>query len=662
MIAKKFLVMLFYFMCNNLVCAKKIEEIFTCINETECDEVMETAVEGVYNSTSIGTSSTAHSTQTTKIEAVPTMQTPQRIKHSNEARDRIVYKIESDVCECDLTTSSCNINCCCDKDCNDFHLTVFSHCENHQAELFDKRYCYNRNFIQRNNTPFVLEKLANNLFCILYDNLPPTYSINNDLDIKTEKDIKETMKPNRLTWQWADQIRVPEYNTSSPYQDGDVIWKIHNNYIKPFEVLQSGFTDLCTFKKTVEYLREWKGQCLQTELNNTNESLFPAKFNNFTIITSPRVFNETYVTISDQVCPRNVCLALTNYYCKDRWRSCSNITISGSCRNGTCENIVTAVKYSIVHNGSVGINSIDVYFNIGNVSRRFYQQFEIVYEWAGLDKERSFSLSGNPGYIFGKPLVIGSLKANKTNNVITRHISFNKTDRYLTLPVATETGECNQMDRYTVAFGEDVKLRCSVSLHLSDFNASSCAELQNRTMRFLMKDSLRNVTQTDQYSVYVSKSGNFTSNETTDWAQILLDRVPRNSVTGQVVDDRLQCSGLITSVHLNILYSTLAKPETLTNYNIQGISINFSNESDVSWLMCSTENCTNVLKVDIVSYITFHDISRPSRYYFVGGPNLDLTLPYDFFYPFLSSSKCIQSSIFLTCSVVSTVILHSSYY
>ena len=178
---------------------------------------------------------------------------------------------------------------------------------------------------------------------------------------------------------------------------------------------------------------------------------------------------------------------------------------------------------------------------------------------AGLDKERSFSLSGNPGYISEKPLVIGTLKTNKTNNVITRHISFNKTDRYLTLPVATKSGECNQMDRYTVAFGEDVKLRCSVSLHLSDFNASSCAELQNRTMRFLMKDSLRNVTQTDQYSMYVSKSGNFTSNDTTDWAQILLDRVPRNSVTGQVVDDRLQCLGLITSVHFNILYSTLAE-------------------------------------------------------------------------------------------------------
>lgn len=77
--------------------------------------------------------------------------------------------------------SSCNINCCCDKDCNEFHLTTFSHCENHAAELYDKRYCYHRNFIERNNTPFILEKLANNLFCILYDNLPPTYSINNDL-------------------------------------------------------------------------------------------------------------------------------------------------------------------------------------------------------------------------------------------------------------------------------------------------------------------------------------------------------------------------------------------------------------------------------------------------------------------------------------------------
>lgn len=42
------------------------------------------------------------------------------------------------------------------------------------------------------------------------------------------------MNPNRLTWKWEDQLHVPEYNISSPYQDGDILWKIHDNYIEPF--------------------------------------------------------------------------------------------------------------------------------------------------------------------------------------------------------------------------------------------------------------------------------------------------------------------------------------------------------------------------------------------------------------------------------------------
>lgn len=327
--------------------------------------------------------------------------------------------------------------------------------------------------------------------------------------------------------------------------------------------------------------------------------------------------------------------------------------------NGTCYNIVIGVKYLIVHNGSMGINNINVYFNIGNVSRSFYQQFEVVYEWVGLDKEKSFSLSGNPGYIFGKPLVIGTLKINKTNNMKT--IIFNKTDSFLTLPIARKSGECDKINRYIVTFGENIKLRCSVSLSINNFNTSSCIELQNRTMHFLIKDSLFNVTQTDQYNIYVSKSGNFTKNDIADWAQILLDRVPQNIVTGKLINDHLLCLGLITSVHLNILYSALTKPETLNNHNILGIGINFSNESNISWSKCLTENCTNILKVDIVSFVTFHDVSKPSKYYFVGGPNLDLTLPYDFFYPFLSSSKCIASNLFLLSSLIFIVILHSFF-
>ncbi|KAK9295283.1 hypothetical protein QLX08_010367 [Tetragonisca angustula] len=667
----KFIFIFLYLISNDFIShiksvyAKKVEETFTCVNETECvyilEETSSTTVENIYNTTNSIISSSTYPTQTPKFQLVPTTQVPHKIRFSNEARNQSVYKIDSDICECDLTVSSCDINCCCDKNCNSFHLTVFSYCESHQPELFDKRYCYNRNFIQRNNTPFILEKLANNLFCILYDNLPPTYDINYEVDIKTAEDLREVINSNRPTWKWTDQIYIPEYNTSSPYQDGDVMWIIYNNYIQPFEILQSGFTALCSFKKTLKYLRNWKDQCLQTELIDTNKFLFPMAFNNFTIIPSPHLLNETYILVSDQVCPKNVCLTLTNYYCKNYWKTCSNNTLLGSCSNGKCYNIVTGVKYLIIHNGSMGINHVDVYFNIGNVSQHFYQQFEIIYEWVELDKEKSFSLSGNPGYIMGKPLIIGTLKVNKSNNIETKYINFNRTSSFLTLPIATKSGECNKIDRYTLAFGEDIKLKCSIFLHTNNFGTASCIELQNLTMHFLMQDTLFNVTQTDQYNIYVAKSGNFSSNDSTDWAQILLDRIPQNVIVGQFVNGRLYCSGLITSIHLNILYSALSKPETLNNHIIVGVGITFSAESNISWSKCLYENCSDILKVDVISYVTFHDISKPSKYYFAGGPNLDITLPYDFFYPFLSSSTCVKLNNFLI-SIVWGMILHNLFY
>ncbi|XP_076548891.1 tectonic-3 [Osmia lignaria lignaria] len=668
-----FILTFFYLMLNQLTYTKKLEEIFTCANETECDELTEkdisqetlsTPIDSIYNTTSVNTSTTTSSSvypiQTTKLN-ISSIQKSHKIKYNDKIKNHTIHKVQSTICECDLTVSSCNINCCCDKDCNEFHLTTFSHCENHAAELYDKRYCYHRNFIERNNTPFILEKLANNLFCILYDNLPPTYSINNDLNIKTNKDLKEAINPNRLTWRWKDQLYVPEYNNPSLYKDDDIIWKIQSNYVQPLEILQSGFTELCSFKKTVKYLREWKEQCLQTELINTNEFLFPAAFNNFTVIISPHLLNETYIKISNESCPRNVCLSVNNYYCKYSWKTCNNDTILGSCSNGICYNIVTGVKYLIIHNGSMGINSFNVYFNIGNVSRSFYQQFEVSYEWADVDKEKIFSLSGNPGYIFGKPLISGVLKINKTNNVESRYINFNKTNGYFTLPIATRHGECNDVNRYVLAFGEDVKLKCSASLQTNNFSTASCIELQNRIMFFALKDSLLNVTQINQYSIYISKSGNFSSNNTADWAQILLDRIPQNIVTGQLINGRLYCSGLITSTRLDILYSALAKPKTLTNYNILGVGITFSEESDVFWSKCMTENCTDMLKVDVINYVTFHDVSKPSKYYFAGSPNLDLTLPYDFFYPFLSRSKCIEPSIFLII-ILLIISLHNFLY
>lgn len=302
----------------------------------------------------------------------------------------------------------------------------------------------------------------------------------------------------------------------------------------------------------------------------------------------------------------------------------------------------------IGHNGSIGINTIDVYFDIGNASHAFYQYFEVEYNWIDVNSTKVFIRSGNPGYVMGKPIIIGVSHANKSDAIF-----FNRTNRFLTLPLAGKNGECDRINRHIILFGEDIRLACSVKLFIKNFTVVSCAKLQNLTMRLLIKDFFFNLSQ--HYGIYVSKLGNFSSKNVVDWLNVMFDKIPQNIVTAHTIGKRILCSGLVTSMHLNIFYSMLSKPKTLTNYKILNVGITFNKEQDVSWLKCTLKNCTDVLHVNIISYINFHDVSKPSKYHFVGGPNLDITLPYDFFYPFLNNSRIIEisnMSIFLIMYVL----------
>jgi len=349
------------------------------------------------------------------------------------------------------------------------------------------------------------------------------------------------------------------------------------------------------------------------------------------------------------MCQSNVCLPVRSHYCLNSFSVCNKTKKTEICRNSTCINIVKGLRYVIAHNGSAGVHSIDAYFDIGNASHTFYQYFEIHYEWASTNKTKAFARSGNPGYLIAKPIVIGS-RINESEEIF-----FNKINGFLTLPVAGKSGECDQIDRYSIAFGEDTKLRCSVRLSVKNFTISSCAKLQNLTMHLLTKDYLLNANKS--HGIYVSTQGDFTSKNSADWSRVTFDRIPQSVVTAHTIGKRILCSGLITSMHVDVVYLTLSKPKSLANHKILGMGVTFSKEEDVSWPKCRSKNCTDILHVDIISFVNFHDVSKTSKYHFVGGSNLDITLPYDFFYPFLNSSKKIEISNILILLIVCYVYL-----
>ena len=69
--------------------------------------------------------------------------------------------------------TACDINCCCDPDCNEDQRALFSVCE--EANIYNRgqkqRHCHRKDYLYKNNTPFYMEVHENGLFCIVTNNL-----------------------------------------------------------------------------------------------------------------------------------------------------------------------------------------------------------------------------------------------------------------------------------------------------------------------------------------------------------------------------------------------------------------------------------------------------------------------------------------------------------
>ncbi|KAL6252148.1 hypothetical protein P5V15_015127 [Pogonomyrmex californicus] len=584
-----FLSVLLFLIYTNIAEITKIEDISICINDTDCSEAIDL---DMY-------------TNIPKVED-PSLQ----ISNDTEQDNMFITAISTEI--------SSNI------DAN----------ETEQPEIQSTLRTISSSATHRNDNKILILKKKEICECDLTALCDQEY-------------LWKMLQMKNYKWNMKHRKVLPKFNFFKYYQHGDTLLKLHDKSVGTIEFLQSGFTGICSFKKILKYLENWKDRCIQNDLTNNNPYLFPTTFNNFTIIKSLLLFNNTFTT--KQTCRDNTCLPIRTHYCLKSFSVCNRTRVSGFCMNSTCTNIVKGLKYIIGHNGSAGIHSIDAYFNIGNAFYAFYQYFEIEYYWIDSNKTKVFARSGNPGYMMGKPIIIGISHANASNDIL-----FNRTNGFLTLPLAGKNGECDKINRHTIIFGEDIRLACSVKLFIENFTTTSCAELQNLTMRLLLKDFFLNMNQ--YYNSYVSKLGNFSSKNVDDWLQIVFDRIPRNIVTAHTIGKQILCSGLITSMHLNILYSILSKPKTsLTNYEILSVGITFNTEEDVSWPKCTLRNCTDILHINVISYVNFYDISKPFTYHFAGGSNLDITLPYDFFYPFLNGSKNIKMS---SISILLVIYVH----
>lgn len=76
-----------------------------------------------------------------------------------------------------LQADYCDLNCCCDLDCNDENKMVFTYCMEESNFIRDTRFCEYVDYIYKNNTLYEWDVNQNGLFCIVKYNLPKIYTI-----------------------------------------------------------------------------------------------------------------------------------------------------------------------------------------------------------------------------------------------------------------------------------------------------------------------------------------------------------------------------------------------------------------------------------------------------------------------------------------------------
>ncbi|XP_019300754.2 tectonic-3 isoform X4 [Panthera pardus] len=314
------------------------------------------------------------------------------------------------VCVCDLTPGTCDINCCCDRDCYLLHpRTVFSFCLPGSVRS-SSWMCVDNSLIFRSNSPFpsrvFMDSGGVRQFCVLVNNSRLNY-------------FQKLQKINATNFQalateFGGESFTSTFQTQSPppfYRAGDPIltyfpkWSVISLLRQPAGVGAGG---LCAESNPAGFLESKSTTCARFFKNLANSctldpALNAASYYNFTVLKVPRGMTDLQNT------KFQVPVTLVS--------QAGSPLLSGN----ICQNVVSQVIYEIETNGTFGIQKVSVSFGQTNLTvepdTSLQQHFLI--RFRAFQQSTAASLtgprSGNPGYIVGKPLL--ALTGDKSHSM-----------------------------------------------------------------------------------------------------------------------------------------------------------------------------------------------------------------------------------------------------
>ncbi|KAM7000790.1 tectonic-1 [Tautogolabrus adspersus] len=559
-------------------------------------------------------------------EPAPTTLPPEPLPVSG----RLITPVSSvdRLCPCDDHMDVCDINCCCDRDCSE-EVALFTSCSvdtvsgNKQLCSRDVASYSLRNTIDGFSEVYssVRKEKSYDILCIQSQNRVDGFSHpspalptdgNFDSLFKTFTSFIFGSEEDRA------ELSAAELQASSGYQYGDVmLTAAQNGQRGMFMLPAAGVTADCVDNSPAAFLKDQSSRCSQQVVLDQDCSGLP--------VLSMETYTNIQLLSGKSKDAAVVPVEVTSVVLQSVDGTQSELQISGAenfnpvlLKPTLCAHVVLKVVYTMTYNPAGEILNVTVSLVLGFVNEAAWtlkQEFHITFVQE--DQEAAaLHYSGNPGYVFGLPLVSGTKTAESVLTGITRSIDPGDT---LSLLHSAQDQDClrGRHQRSPVLFGLDYVSGCTfrkdvLTLNTSDLldDAANCSQVHQ-----VLLDVLRG----PNYPQYVASFGNSLLDSPLDWVPI-----KSNLNAGEAQ----RCS-IPLSLHLEIEWT---KYGSLVNPQAQIVNVKEIIQTNSSSLVLLSAG-SSILSVS--TSVSFTPVSAPALPGYRATPTINAKLPFDFFFPFV---------------------------
>lgn len=293
------------------------------------------------------------------------------------------------------------------------------------------------------------------------------------------------------------------------------------------------------------------------------------------------------------------------------------------CTESICTSIAQRVDYTFYYyetkitNATIKLFTRTISLNVPFIDQEVNVRFVLTKE----SVDTIIKFSGNPGYINNLPVIVSYNENNYTN----RFYNTSMIQKYISHP-ENKHGICgisNMTDNF-VLFGQNRKVKCRFFLARNKIRNETelCNHVQNDIIKILGLNK----------KVVVSPYGNPQNVKDEEWIPLKVAEIEQPLYGSFNKQKTVQCYNLIIGISYIFAYVDASEMDTERENKIMAAKLQITTRN----VTFNLEEMSTVLSVDTM----FIDETKPSSYEYAGGPQLNIHLPKDFFFPFPSSKAC----------------------